>query len=122
MQELAKLTGEGKTVMLDFTADWCPTCKVLERTVLNTPETKSFIERNGIVPMVADLTSEPQEEIALLAKLQAKLIPVLAIFPAGRPNEPIVLRDAYTQKLLLEKLNEAGPSQAAEQVATLSAR
>ncbi|HVX10563.1 MAG TPA: thioredoxin family protein [Pirellulales bacterium] len=122
VEELTRLTSEGKTVMLDFTADWCPTCKILERTVLNTEETKAFVERNGIVPMVADITSNPEEETALLAKLKAKFIPVLAIFPAGRPNEPIVLRDAYTQGTLFEKLTEAGPSQNSGQVAKLSAR
>jgi suppressor for copper-sensitivity B len=121
LQELTRLTAEGKTVMLDFTADWCPTCKVLEQTVLNTPETKELIERNGIVPMVADLTTKPEEEMKFLSSLKAKLIPVLAIFPAGRPNEPIVLRDAYTQGLLFEKLKEAGPSRDA-QVASLTAR
>lgn len=120
VEELTRLTSEGKTVMLDFTADWCPTCKVLERTVLNTPETKDFIDRNGIVPMVADLTSKPEEEMKFLARLKAKLIPVLAIFPSGRPNEPIVLRDAYTQSLLFEKLKQAGPSKNVE-VARLAA-
>jgi thiol:disulfide interchange protein DsbD len=36
MKKLADYTREGKTVLVDFTADWCPTCKTLESTVLNT--------------------------------------------------------------------------------------
>ncbi|HJT35818.1 MAG TPA: cytochrome c biogenesis protein CcdA, partial [Pirellulales bacterium] len=112
MQELADLTADQKTVMVDFTANWCPTCKLLDRTVLNTAATKRYIEENGIVPMVADLSKYPPEERDLLAKLGARFIPVVAIFPAGRPNEPIVLRDTYTRSLLLRKLKEAGPSKA----------
>lgn len=110
MQELADLTADQKTVMVDFTANWCPTCKLLDRTVLNTAATKRYIEENGIIPMVADLSKYPPEERDLLEKLGARFIPVVAIFPAGRPNEPIVLRDTYTRSLLLRKLKEAGPS------------
>lgn len=110
MQELTDLTADQKTVMVDFTANWCPTCKLLDRTVLNTAATKRYIEENGIVPMFADLSKYPPEERELLAKLGARFIPVVAIFPAGRPNEPIVLRDTYTRNLLLQKLKEAGPS------------
>jgi suppressor for copper-sensitivity B len=110
MQELSELTAEGKTVMLDFTADWCPNCIFLERTVLNTAVTKDFVERNGIVPMVADLTRYPEEEQQFLRRLGASTIPFLAIFPAGKPNEPIILPDVYTRGTLLEKLKQAGPS------------
>lgn len=121
LAELSKLTAEGKTVMLDFTADWCPTCKFLEHTVLNTADTKAFIERHGIVPMVADITLYPDEAIAVLDALTSKsrTIPVLAIYPAGRPNEPIVLQNAYTRGLLFQKLKEAGPSTGQAQLADL---
>jgi thiol:disulfide interchange protein DsbD len=107
--------------MLDFTADWCPNCKFLERTVLNTSETKAFVEQYGIVPMVADLTEYPAEEQSLLKRLGASTIPFLAIFPAGRPNEPIVLPDLYTRGTLFEKLKEASGSSKA-QVASLTSR
>jgi hypothetical protein len=38
---------------------------------------------------------------------------VLAIFPAGKPNEPIVIVGGYTRAQLLKQLREAGPSQSA---------
>jgi thiol:disulfide interchange protein DsbD len=122
MQDLVALTSEGKTVMVDFTADWCVTCKTLESAVLNTAETKKMVAANGIVTMVADMTRYPDEEGSLLEKLTgARFVPVLAIFPADRPNEPIVLKELYTQGLLFEKLKQAGPSRSASQVAELTA-
>lgn len=121
LQELSQLTAEGKTVMLDFTADWCPNCKALEHAVLNTAATKEFIETNGIVPMVADLTEYPEEEENLLHQLGFETIPLLAIFPAARPNEPIVVPDVYTRETLFEKLEQAGAS-GDSQVASLTAR
>jgi suppressor for copper-sensitivity B len=121
-QELVTLTNEGKTVMVDFTADWCVTCKTLERLVLNTAETKKVVTANGIVTMVADMTRSPEDEGMWLEKLSGgRAVPVLAIFPAGRPNEPIVLNNGYTQGLLFDKLKQAGPSHGASQVADLTA-
>ena len=99
--------------MVDFTADWCPTCKVLEVKSLNTAPVKSVVEQNEIVPLLADWTS-PNEEISeMLQLLGSKQIPVLAIFPAERPNEPIVLRGWYSTDTLVQKLQEAGPSKLA---------
>lgn len=114
MAELDRLTREEKTVMVDFTADWCVTCRALERFILNTAETKEFVTSHGIVPLVADMTEYPPEESDLLRRLSGgKAVPVLAIFPAGRPQEPIVLVDSYTKGILLDKLKEAGPSKGA---------
>lgn len=115
MQKLVDYTRAGKTVMIDFTADWCWTCKTLEATVLNTEATREYVTAHGIVTMVADMTRYPADETALLSKLTGPggQVPVLAIFPAGRPNEPIVLNNGYTRGLLLKKLDEAGPSKGA---------
>lgn len=37
-------------------------------------------------------------------------LPLLAIFPGDRPNQPIILKTMYRKKTVVEKLNEAGPS------------
>ncbi len=112
MPKLVEYTKAGKTVMVDFTADWCWTCKTLEATVLNTEPTREYVNAHGIVTMVADMTRYPPEETELLTKLTGPggQVPVLAIFPSGRPNQPIVLNNGYTRGLLLKKLDEAGPS------------
>ncbi|HUY90747.1 MAG TPA: protein-disulfide reductase DsbD domain-containing protein [Pirellulales bacterium] len=116
MANLVEYTREGKTVMVDFTADWCPSCKTLEATVLNTEATREFLAANGVIPMVADMTRNPPDEAELLSALAGPsgAVPVLAIFPAGRANEPIVLAAGfYTRGELLERLKQAGPSKGA---------
>jgi thiol:disulfide interchange protein len=60
--------------------------------------------------LMADWTHDNPEIDLMLEKFRAEQIPLLAIFPAGRPNQPIVLSGGYTQKMLLEKLKEAGNS------------
>lgn len=103
-----RFNGEGKTVVVDFTADWCLNCKTLAATVLNVDSTHEFVKRNGIVTLMADITHTPDEAMAVLADLKQTAIPVLAIYPADRPDQPIVLSGLYTQSTLFQKLKEAG--------------
>ncbi len=101
----------GQTVMIDFTADWCATCKFLKGLYLDVPETKKVVEELGVVTFEADMTSPPADHADLLRKLnQSGSVPVIAIFPADRPNEPIVFANGYTQTQILEALRKAGPS------------
>jgi thiol:disulfide interchange protein DsbD len=98
------------TVLVDFTADWCLTCKTLEAAVLNTREVRDSVEANRVVTLQADWTHGQPEVTAMLQLLGSKQVPVIAIFPAGNPNEPIVLRGGYTRQTLLDALAKAGPS------------
>jgi thiol:disulfide interchange protein len=113
-QRLADLRREGATVLIDFSADWCPTCKFNLATAIETRKVKSAIEENRIVPMLADWTDGSPEIKDMLATLQSKSIPVLAVFPAptqgGSAPEPIVLRDLITESQVLAAIRDAGPS------------
>jgi thiol:disulfide interchange protein len=120
-RRLQYLIDENRTVMVDFTADWCLTCKALETTVLNTQEVRTSLSENGVVTLLADWTNYPPEISRFLESLAgSKQVPVLAIFPAGRPDDRIVLLGGYTKATVLEKLQEAGPSQGVERVAQLT--
>ncbi len=78
---LKQLTQQRKTVMVDFTADWCPNCKALEHAVLNTADVKAVVTHNDVIPLVADYTNIPPELTEMLNLLKAGAVPVLAIFP-----------------------------------------
>ena len=62
---------------------------------MNTPETKAFVEAEGIATLQADMTHDAPEAKELLQQLGNKsgAIPFYAIFPGGNPNEPIVIYD-----------------------------
>jgi len=109
---LQKLKSEGKTILIDFSADWCMTCKTLEKLVLNTTEVKRKVTDNDVATLYADWTNDDPEVTEMLEALGSKQVPVLAIFSSGEPNRPIVIRGGYTQQSLLEALDQAGPSEA----------
>ncbi len=102
--------GEGKTVMVDFTADWCLVCKTLEATVLYTDAVDETLDRNKVVTLTADWTHRPPEVTEMLEKLGAKQVPVLAVFPANDPMRPFVLRGGYTVANIREAIQRARPS------------
>jgi thiol:disulfide interchange protein len=116
-ERLTDLRQKGATVLVDFSADWCMTCKYNLATAIETSKVKSEIERNRVVPLLADWTDGSPEIKLMLESLQSKSIPVLAVFPASRPGdqppEPIVLRDLITETQVLSAIREAGPSRTA---------
>ena len=96
--------------MVDFTADWCATCQFNFISAINTQRVKEVVEKNGIAAVLADWTDRSDTIKQQLEELNSKSIPLLAIYPANKPGEVIVLRDAITQGQLIAALEEAGPS------------
>ena len=107
---LDKQLQSGKTVFIDFTADWCLTCKVNENTVLATTPVMDAMKKLNVVPLKADWTRQDPDISKLLAKFGRSGVPLYVIFPASRPTEPIVLPEVINQQLVIDKLREAGPS------------
>ncbi len=111
---LAELRQRGATVMVDFSADWCLTCKYNLNFAIETPRVKRALSDSQIVPMLADWTDGSPEIKAMLESLESKSIPVLAFFPAEEPGvpapAPIVLRDLVTEAQVLAAIQDAGGS------------
>ena len=108
---LEMLVGPRRTVLVDFTADWCATCKTLETTELDTPAVRKALVEHNIVTMQADCSREDSDNTKMLNNLGSKQVPVIAIFPADRPNQPVVLRGGYTSGQLIAAIEEATAGQ-----------
>jgi len=103
----------GNTVLLDFTADWCLTCKTLEKLVLNTSKVRRLVKKNGVIPLKADWTHQPPEVTEMMELLGAKQVPMLVIFPAENPNQPTRFMGGYRVQDIVAALEKAGPSRSA---------
>lgn len=98
---------QGKTVMVDFTAQWCPTCKVNLSFAINRPKVKKWVEENDVVTLIADWTDRNDVIKQALLELNSQSIPLLAIYPADPAAAPIVLPDLLTTQIVLDALAQA---------------
>lgn len=97
-------------LLVEFTADWCPNCKVLERTVLTGTNLEQWQKRYGLRAIKVDLSRNNAPGQALLERLGSASIPVVALFPAGEEkNRPLVLRDLFGKATLEDALRRITP-------------
>ncbi len=97
--------------MVDFTANWCPNCKVNSKVAIERPAVLKLIQENGVVPLLADWTDRSPMIKQALNELGFNSIPLLVIWPAEPPDaKPITLPDVLLESDVLEALKQAGPS------------
>ncbi len=97
-----QLAAEGTPVFVDVTADWCLTCKVNERLVLDTPEVAAAFARLGVVPMRADWTTRDRAIGDFLAEHGRYGIPFYMLYGAG--GERHVFPELITRDLIVGAL------------------
>ncbi|MBB5322429.1 protein-disulfide reductase DsbD [Marinobacter oulmenensis] len=66
-QLLARAAEAGRPAMLDFYADWCISCKVMERNVFSTPEVAQALASRTLIQI--DMTDNTPAQQALLNEL-----------------------------------------------------
>jgi len=111
-----KLAAEGRTVYVDYTAAWCLTCQVNKGVVFASKDVLRKFDAFGVVPVKADYTRYDPTIADDLRNFQRDSVPLNVVYPAGKPDAPIVLPTVLTPGLVLDALTEAGPSQGVEKV------
>ncbi|HEY6720239.1 MAG TPA: protein-disulfide reductase DsbD, partial [Burkholderiales bacterium] len=84
----ARLKTAGKVVMLDFYADWCVSCKEMERFTFSDPQVRARM--SGMVLLRADVTANSADDKALLKRFRLFGPPGIVFFDAnGREIENV---------------------------------
>ena len=103
------LVGEGKTVFVDVTADWCLNCKVNERLVLQSDAVLRRLSGADIVAMRADWTRPDGAIAAFLSGFGRYGIPFYVVYgPATPDGQP--LSEVLTPGEVLSALGKAAPA------------
>lgn len=106
-----QLAADGYTVYVDYTAEWCLTCKSNKYFVLDTDKmAREFASRN-VYPIMADFTNYNPEIQEELRKHGRAGVPLNIVLPAGKPDSPIVLPEVLTPGIVMGALKDAGPSE-----------
>lgn len=93
---------DGHAVFVDFTADWCLTCKVNEAAAIDRAETRAAFARHGVVVLVGDWTNGDPAITAELARHGRNSLPLYLWYPAGSA-EPEILPQILTPAMLTER-------------------
>ena len=85
-----------RRVFVDVTAAWCITCKINEKTTLNTDKMASFFNKNDIITMTADWTTHNTEITTYLSTFERSGVPLYVFY--NREGSPIILPQVLTKK------------------------
>ncbi len=114
--EAERLVDEGRLVFVDVTADWCFTCKVNERLVLETEEIAALFERHEVIAMKADWTTRSDAIANYLADHGRYGIPFYLLYRPG--DEPHLFGELLTKDVVVDVVEAAATAGAAQQFAS----
>jgi len=101
---LTEARASGKTVVLEFTAEWCLNCHALEQTVLHDKRVVELFNSDSVVPIKVDLTGNNVAGNAKLLEVGRRTIPLLVIY--GPDGIERFKSDAYTVRQLVAAIDK----------------
>ncbi len=103
-----RLRSPGKPVMLDFYADWCVSCKEMEKFTFSDPQVRAVLD--GMLLLQADVTAGSPEDRALLKRFSLFGPPGIVFFDAeGREISGLRVIGYQNAGRFLKTLSAAAP-------------
>jgi thiol:disulfide interchange protein DsbD len=100
------LKAPGKTVMLDFYADWCVSCKEMEAFTFSDPKVRAQLDQ--MVLLQVDVTANTDEDKALLKRFSLFGPPGIIFFdPEGREIKGLRVIGYQNAERFLKTLSHA---------------
>jgi thiol:disulfide interchange protein DsbD len=106
-ERVASLRAEGRPVFIDFTADWCLSCKVNERVALGTDAVRGAFERANVALVVADWTNRDATIAKAIEGYGRSGVPLYVLYPADPAGEPVILPAVLTPGIVIEAVERA---------------
>jgi len=95
--DVLKQAKEGDLVFIDFTADWCTTCKVNEATAIHTEASRVLFEKLDVLAVKGDFTVHNDKIASWLERFEEPSVPLYVVIPAGHPAEAFKLATLLSQ-------------------------
>jgi suppressor for copper-sensitivity B len=96
----------GRTVLVDVTADWCVTCQVNKKLVIDRGDVAGLLSGGEVIAMRADWTSPDPVIAAYLASFGRYGIPFNALYGPGSPDG-LPLPELLTTEAVLDGIRTA---------------
>lgn len=102
---VAQAAAAGKPVLLDFYADWCVSCKEMEK--LTFPDAKVRAHLSNVVLLQADVTANNADDKALLKRFGLFGPPGIILFGADGRERPVRVIGYQSANRFLDSLERA---------------
>jgi thiol-disulfide isomerase/thioredoxin len=75
---------ENKLLIIDFTASWCPPCKMMDANTWVDPKVEEWFKKNAVALQV-----DVDEDKDFAADLNVSAMPTIAVFKQGDPTKEV---------------------------------
>jgi len=104
---VAAARAAGKSVLVDFTADWCLTCQVNKKTSIEIASVREKLKNGNVVAMIGDYTHFPDAITQELNHFNRAGVPLVLVYPKNPEAQPIVLPEVLTPSMVLSAVDRA---------------
>jgi thiol:disulfide interchange protein len=106
-EAVAQARAAGKSILVDFTADWCLTCQVNKGTSIEISSVRAKLKEINAVALIGDYTHFPDAITTELNRYNRAGVPLVLVYPKNANAPPIVLPEVLTPNIVLNALNQA---------------
>jgi len=103
-----ELQAQGRSIFVDFTAEWCITCKINERIALESPAVIEAFAANEVAALRADWTRQDPAITRMLEANGRAGVPLYLFYPKpgprGERRGPIILPQILTAATILREM------------------
>ncbi len=97
----------GRPVFVDFTADWCITCKANERFAIDTAAVRNAFAQRQVITLRADWTHGDPTITEILKQHGRAGVPMYLVYPGGKNREPSLLPELISAQSVLDALKQS---------------
>ena len=97
----------GHPVFIDFTADWCLSCKANEKTVLESQSVRDAMAEHGVIPLKADWTRRDPVITEWLQRYGKAGVPFYLMLPKDPKRTAIALPEVITPGIVIDAFKDA---------------
>jgi len=101
---IERLASEGKSVFVQYTADWCVTCLIQEEEVLHSKEITTLFKDNNVVLIKADWTEYSSLIDKDIINNGQTGIPMYVVYSHKTNFKAKTLPESITQKNIIDNL------------------
>ncbi|MFZ4120814.1 MAG: protein-disulfide reductase DsbD family protein [Caulobacterales bacterium] len=105
-EQVEELLAQGRPVFVNFTADWCVTCQVNERSALSSARVAWAFGDRGVVYLKADWTQRDSTIAETLALYGRSGVPLYLYYSGSEGAQPVVLPQLLTEGAVLEAIQD----------------